>query len=503
MAAFRLSTQKLLLNQKSRIFYHCTTLSPRNKLLDGSSPQHTDDVRKFWYCGLKPVRFLSESALYVNRSVESRTPAVNVALNLAEKLQNLDELKSNVAVRNIEKMDIEELVEDYKWLMKLKLNKKKLEEERKNIASMMAALSKVKETEDVKRSKELLKSRGKSLRQLLKTLNADFNILEETVIMRSLKLPNVLHRDTPSDEVKILQETVLEKDLADFAQVNHVVAGEQYNWIKFSNIGPGAYFLLGPLAWSERHFINHFSENLIQNGFQMMVCPEIFKAVVVEGCGVDITDTGKIYTLENNEETMKIEHICHFIGVSPMSFAAFWTRMTVDCEATPQTYFTIGKCYHPVVSSCANMGLYNTSQTTKCEVCSVCHDDTMADNQFQQFLTMIWNFYSDLNLPVRLLLLPASQLHVSESKKAIIEMWAPSQQQYLTVASVYLTGTYIGERLMISSSSTQDKVAHMVHADLLDVSRMLAFLIEHGKIGENELLQLPRLKLDAIPELIP
>ncbi|GAB1607654.1 serine--tRNA synthetase-like protein Slimp [Argonauta hians] len=462
-----------------------------------------------WCCGRPSfTRGVSGSSLYVNRAEESRTPAVNVALNLAEKLDDVDSLKRNFAARNVVgEVDLVQLVEDYRQLMKLVVAKETLEKDRKDIANMMAALSKVKETQEVKQSKEILKARGKSLRETLKTLNADLNILEETVVLQSLKLPNTLHPDTPADEERILKENVGKKDLSQLGRVSHVTTATENNWIKFSDIGLGAYFLLGPLAWLERHLIDHFSRNLHQLGFHMTTCPEIFRSVVAEGCGLDISDPQKVFTLEGSEESTRTEHLTHLVGVSPMSFAAFLTRMSVDCDFHPRKYFSVGKSYCPIVSSRDERGLYGTSQTTKCEVCSVCSNDSVADHQFQELLDLFWNFHSQLDIPCRVLLLPAAQLELSESKKVTIDVWLPSLHQYLTVASVCLTGTYVSERLMISSSSpsspiaaaaaaagatsSQDQLVHLVHADI-NVTRMLAVFIEFGKVGENQ-PQLPSL----------
>ncbi|CAE1286022.1 SARS [Acanthosepion pharaonis] len=209
-----------------------------------------------------------------------------------------------------------------------------------------------------------------------------------------------------------------------------------------------------------------------------------------EGCGIDYKSPGKIYTLQNLDVEIeaKVEHLSHFVGVSFMSFAAYLTRMEINSQSLPLRYFTIGKSYRPALSDSVDSGLYEAVQTSKCEACCVCIDKTTADLEFKELVNILWNWYSALGLPIRLVLLPAAGLQLSEMKKIVIEAWAPSLQKYVQVGSVSSTGIYVGQRLMIlhSRMNSPPQPVHLVHAELLDVSKLIAFLMEYGNISDDQ-----------------
>lgn len=445
----------------------------------------------------KNVRKCSSSALYINRTEVNRTPVVNVDLSLMERLHDVTELQENLSARKKE-MNVLQLAEDFKSLMKLELEKNELEEKRKNISDMMAALSKVKDADDnIKRSREILKPKGRELKEMLRALNKELNELENNLIPRCLRLPNILHKDTPLNGPVILQESISPNvsPVAD-EENNHIKIGQKLNWLKFSDVGPGAFYLTGKLAWLEQNWIYQISQNLSESGFLQLSCPEIFRTLVVEGCGVDYNSSDKIHTLQNTdvETDEKVEHLSHFVGVSYMSFAAYLTRMELKSENLPLRYFTVGKSYRPASPSFPDVGLYEAAQTTKCEACCACVDQTQAEFEFQELVKILCDWYSTLGLPFRLVLVPAADLQFSEMKKMVIEIWAPSLQRYLQVGYVSNSGIYISQRLMISHSgiSSGSKPVSLVHAEFLDMSKLFALLMEYEKISnEQSQFQLP------------
>ncbi|KAL5012048.1 hypothetical protein ScPMuIL_010599 [Solemya velum] len=134
------------------------------------------------------------SALFVSGS-EQRTSEVDIDLDLAQQMASVDELKKNVRLRGLE-MDVDALAEKYRGYQRLQTVKLKLEEERTDIAKRMAALVKVKQTEDITNSREVLMKRGKEIKVELRDLMTEWWQIEEEVMFTALKLPNDLHSDS-------------------------------------------------------------------------------------------------------------------------------------------------------------------------------------------------------------------------------------------------------------------------------------------------------------------
>ena len=78
----------------------------------------------------------------------------------------------------------------------------------------------------------------------------------------------------------------------------------------------------------------------------------------------------------------------------------------------------------------------------------------------------------------------APRLHKTEELRMEIQMWVKSIQQYIKVASVSMVSDYISRRLMIRHGELSLPV-YMVHCEALEVTRLIAILMEYGTIKED------------------
>ncbi|XP_064616958.1 serine--tRNA ligase, mitochondrial-like [Liolophura sinensis] len=153
-------------------------------------------VHRLWTVRLRSTRTQS-SALFISNAVAQHTSPVQVDLDLEKRLiHEFDVLRDNIHRRG-NTIDLQKLVEDFKQLKMLDSRKTTLEEQRDSIAGMMKTLVKAQvKSDDVQRSKEVLISRGKEVRETLKALMPQYLELEERVMLTALRLPNQLHPDT-------------------------------------------------------------------------------------------------------------------------------------------------------------------------------------------------------------------------------------------------------------------------------------------------------------------
>ncbi|KAL5012984.1 hypothetical protein ScPMuIL_011535 [Solemya velum] len=285
-------------------------------------------------------------------------------------------------------------------------------------------------------------------------------------------------------------------------KIRHWDVGRERDWIKFSNVGSRAFYLKGELALLEQSLISFVSKMLEERGFFQLTCPEFLRSLVVEGCGGDFTDPDQIYRLQSGagDSSSEMRHTkpgYHLRGLSPLSFAAYLTKMNIDVTTLPQNYFAVGRSYVPVKSSQVERlpGLYGALQSVKAQLCGVCRDDEESWQTFQSFCSLLLELYGGLKLPLRVVRLPASALHTSEQLRHNLQIWAPAVSDYITVASVSLIGDYISRRLMIQYSTDTGTIKHghfvqMVHAEVMDVTKLIAVLVEYGSITD-QFFQMP------------
>lgn len=97
---------------------------------------------------------------------------------------------------------------------------------------------------------------------------------------------------------------------------------------------------------------------------------------------------------------------------------------------------------------------------------------------FIQLAAIITSFYHRLNLPLRVCLSPSYDLLSYESLRLTIEVYLPSQIDYVRVGSVSLIDDYLARRLMIKHGSNGNNYVAMVHARVADVSQLSKCVLE-------------------------
>lgn len=95
-----------------------------------------------------------------------------------------------------------------------------------------------------------------------------------------------------------------------------------------------------------------------------------------------------------------------------------------------------------------------------------------------QLASIITSLYYRLNLPIRVRLSPSYELLAYESLRLTIEVYLPSQIDYIRVGSVSLIDDYLARRLMIKHGSDAKNYVAMVHARVADVSQLSKCVLE-------------------------
>ncbi len=95
-----------------------------------------------------------------------------------------------------------------------------------------------------------------------------------------------------------------------------------------------------------------------------------------------------------------------------------------------------------------------------------------------QLAAILTNLYLRLNLPIRVCLSPSYELLSYESLRLTIEVYLPSQIDYVRVGSISLIDDYLARRLMIKHSSDSKSYVAMIHARVADVSQLSKCVLE-------------------------
>ncbi|XP_041370683.1 serine--tRNA ligase, mitochondrial-like [Gigantopelta aegis] len=383
--------------------------------------------------------------------------------------------------------------------------KLKLEAEKGQISQVMAQLQKVEENNDVVQSRVILKKRGREVRDALRKITKQWLDLENTVMLKALTLPNDLDKNTPVEKSELLDSAGQVKVSDDVR--SHIEICKQFDLAKFSSVGPKAYYFKNDLAMTVQTLISSVNNYLTGHGFSHIAAPEMFRSRVAEGCGVDIQNSQELYKLydrdavnDTESKSHQLLDMLHLRGASLVSFAGYLTKMNTDRETLPLRMFSVGTHYQP---QCDLPGLFGALQSTKAVLFSGSECDTSSAEEFDKMKSLIWNMYKSMGFPVRLVCSPGSELHVAESKRVEVQMWAPGIEQFVQVAFASQYKDYVSRRLccLHSVNIGDHKLGqhiHMVHGQAMDMTRMIACALEHGSVQQGS-WKLPEIPIPSGP----
>ncbi|CAL1526513.1 unnamed protein product, partial [Lymnaea stagnalis] len=430
------------------------------------------------------------SWLFVSNAVGGEYGAqVNLDLDLENRLldESAQKLKFNVEARGAN-IDVCQLVTDYKKFQLFKKQRADLAGERDQILTELKLLNEKSIGSDAG-----VESPLQDLQKKLAIVKGKINLqtpyweLEESIMYRCLKLPNDLHITTPLDKRQILREHKGSKDSTENS--SHINIAKKFDLIKFSTVGPKAYYLKGDLAKAELALTNKVVKYLKSHNYRFMAGPEFFKSPIIEGCGLDIHNPHEVLTMK---EAFKedVEPMNHLIGISPATFVGYVAKTCIGDKVLPLKMFACGRSYQ----NSDLPGLYGAVQSIQAGVFSCVKKDDL-ELQFDETVNLIWNFLEPFGLSMRLSQASAKELKLAEQRRLDVQILAPSLKQHVTIASVSDLGDFVSRRLMVKHSLNHADfrpapLVQMVSGTALNITSLLAAWMEHGGINQVILIAL-------------
>lgn len=392
------------------------------------------------------------------------------------------DLPKNLKLRGLS-VDILTLVEQFESYLTITRLHDSLEVEKNAIADKIKAyLNKNEQVHDSWKSEvESLKAQGRQLREKRKETIKTLYKLENELIPQLLQLPNLIHPKCPTtNKLEVVHHCADKRDFPFPASSYHKII-QQTNSAIFSSISPTGYYLCGESATLELDLVDSVIKILQEKNFTHLCCPDTFKSAVVEGCFVDWTSPDRVITLES-ERTADSENCFHLIGLSPMSFSAFLTRMVVPRKNLPMKFFAVGRQYNAKnLLDHANSDLLHTAQSTNIGVFGVTEDLQACEKLFDEFMNVYIEVYTRLRLPFQIAFVPCKELSPAEMLRCTVQVYLPGSEFYTDVGHLSLYGDFISKRLTMQcgSGTKEKKYLHTLYGTLLNFPRILACVMEN------------------------
>lgn len=429
---------------------------------------------------------------------------------------NIDKVKQNIVNRKFptELANIDKLLEIEKQLNSTRLELDSNRQKRNENAEI------IKNNKGVP-SQELI-DKGRLLKEEGTKLEAEFNKLNEQFKEIMLWIPNMALDDVPigkgedenieikawSVETGFLTESQLggvNKSIETFKKDKKVVphweigkaldlidleAGAKVSGSRFYYLKNEAYLIMYGI-------FNVLMKKLISEGFNPMYVPVIVKDLALFGSSqfpADRDQTYKISTeyVESNTELF-------LVGSSEPSAIAYYADTIIDKSKLPLKHFTQSPCFRSEAGSWGKdvRGIKRAHQFEKLEMVAILENDlNKAIEMHEYFLSITEWLLQSLKIPYHVINMCTGDLgYAAAAKKYDVEIFLPSENAYMEVASDSITTDFQSRRLNIKSRDKDNNKEFVYTINNTGAThRLLIGILEHyqnedGSVTVPEILR--------------
>lgn len=378
---------------------------------------------------------------------------------------------------------------------------------------------------------ELLEERAISYKRQVQEAIEDQVRLEKTLIDKitsmALQQPNLTSNRTPiGDEPEIIEE--IGQPRTDQA-TDHETIGTELGIINkeaaASFSGWGFYYLIGAGALLEQALVQFALSKAHQAGFIPVVPPSLVYTHAAWACGFQPRDEGgnkQIYVLEEDDpEDGQPKPQLALAATSEIPLAGLYMDHKFRADELPLKHVGVSRCYRAEAGSRGKdtKGLYRVHEFTKVELFSWTAPDIAEDSDaqskagptrfsstpnvspsedmFQSMLSLQRDILSSLNIPLRILNQPSTDLGASATIKYDIEGFFPSRTHapWGELSSLSNCTDYQTRRLATRMHSVgQEKkfvYPYTLNGTALAVPRTLAALLENNWDAQKRVVHIP------------
>lgn len=334
-----------------------------------------------------------------------------------------------------------------------------------------------------KEAAEAIKADTTLLKEQIRTLNEQLNILEVELQQQLILLPNLPHASVPKgvspDENEVTYEHGSKPALAPNA-LPHWELAAKYDIIDFElgNKITGAGFPVykGKGAKLQRALINFFLDRAEAAGYSEIQPP----IVVNEASGFG---TGQLPDKEGQMYHVGVDNL-YLIPTAEVPITNLYRDVIVKEEDLPIKNCAYTPCFRREAGSYGAhvRGLNRLHQFDKVEIVQLAHPDKSYE-ALEEMSQYIQSLLQALELPYRVLRLCGGDMSFTSALTFDMEVWCAAQARWLEVSSVSNFETYQSNRLKLRFKGKEGKaqLAHTLNGSALALPRIVASLLENNQ----------------------
>ena len=324
----------------------------------------------------------------------------------------------------------------------------------------------------------------------LSELESEQENIEKSYSRLALTIPNLVHKSVPvgADENANKEMRKWGKiPEFDFKINDHIDISENLDLVDLERAakvaGARFYYLKNDLVRLNQSLIHYGLDFLAKKEYSLIQPPYMINRESMEGAVIADDFEEVIYKVEEED--------LYMIGTSEHAMAAMHSKEIIEGKDLPLRYAGVSPCFRKEAGAHGRdqKGIFRVHQFDKIEqfVFSRPEDSW---NEHEKMISVAEEFYQNLEIPYRVMLLSTGDMGKVSAKTYDIEAWMSGQNAYREIVSCSNCLDYQARRLKIrfrDKTNEETQYVHTLNSTLIATSRILVALMENGQTKDGHI----------------
>ena len=340
---------------------------------------------------------------------------------------------------------------------------------------------------------ELLKEMGEiskkldELENLRKTVDENYHNL-------SFSIPNLIHDSVPKGADESFNQEIRtwgEIPKFDFEVKDHIDLGLELDIVDLERASKTAgarfYYLKDGLVKLGQSLTAFALDFVANKNYNLIQPPYMINRQSMEGAVIADDFEDVIYKVQDED--------LFLIGTSEHAIASMYYDEILEGSKIPLRYASISPCFRKEAGAHGKdqKGIFRVHQFEKIEQFIFCRPEESWE-EHEKMIKNTEEFYQQLEIPYRLMLLSSGDMGKVSAKTYDIEAWMAGQNAYREIVSCSNCIDYQSRRLKIrfrEKSNEDTKYIHTLNSTLVAIERTMVAILENNQTKDGH-VEIPK-----------
>lgn len=343
-----------------------------------------------------------------------------------------------------------------------------------------------------------------SILEEMKRISQELSLLESTqddtekkYLKLALTVPNLIHQTVPIGIDNSANKEIKKWGKIpefDFKISDHIDISEKLDLVDLERAakvaGSRFFYLKNDLVRLNQALIHYALEFLAGKKYSLVQPPYMINHHSMEGAVIADDFEEVIYKIEDED--------LYMIGTSEHAMAAMHSDEIIEGSELPLRYAGVSPCFRKEAGAHGRdqKGIFRVHQFDKIEQFVFTRPED-SWKEHERMITIAEEFYQNLEIPHRVMLLSSGDMGKISAKTYDIEAWMAGQNAYREIVSCSNCLDFQARRLKIryrEKTNEETKYLHTLNSTLIATSRVLVSIMENfqekdGHIAIPKVLQ--------------